>query len=101
MNTKEQNTVTLCQPIEGPGDAKFSTVEVLRPTVGSLRGLQLAMVQLQDVNAMVKLLPRVTKPALSPDQVEELDPVDFAALANRVSLFFMTPSQLASVQTMN
>lgn len=92
-----QTTVTLLCPI-ADGKATIAAVEIQRPNVGALRGLHLAQLQLQDVNALCKLLPRITKPALSPEQIEQLDPTDFAAMANMVSLFFMTPTQLAAVQ---
>lgn len=92
-----QTTVTLLQPL-ADGKETITAVEILRPSVGALRGLHLAQLQLQEVNALCKLLPRITRPPLSPEQVEQLDPGDFAAMANMVSLFFMTPEQLKAVQ---
>jgi len=98
MSTSKMNAIALSTPIKTVSGELIKEVEVMKPNVGALRGLQLAMVQMQDVNALCKLLPRITRPSLLPDQVAELDPVDFAALANRVSLFFMTADQLAMVQ---
>jgi len=98
MGTSKMNTVVLSTPVKAASGDMIAEIEVMKPNVGALRGLQLAMVQMQDVNALCKLLPRITRPALLPDQVAELDPVDFAALANKVSLFFMTAEQLQMVQ---
>lgn len=100
MTVKAPDTIALITPIKGADGTPITRVTLRKPTVQALRGLQLAMVQLQDVNAIAKLLPRITEPALTSDQVEALDPGDFAALANRVSLFFMTAEQLSAVQTM-
>lgn len=92
------NTVRLNCPLKAVSGDLITEVEVMKPNVGALRGLQLAMVQMQDTNALLKLLPRITRPALLPDQLEQIDPADWAALANRVSLFFMTAEQLSQVQ---
>jgi hypothetical protein len=97
MSTLKMNRVILKQPLLEQGQDPITEVVVLKPTVGALRGLQLAMVQMQDVNALAKLLPRITAPALTTDQVFALDTADFAALANVVSLFFMTQDQLNMV----
>lgn len=90
--------IRLIRPLPGPDGALIDTVDLARPTVAALKGLQLAMVQVQDVAALVRLLPRITTPALTPAQVEALDPADFAALANQVSLFFVSPALLAQMQ---
>lgn len=89
--------IRLTRPLEANGQP-IEAVELARPTVGALKGLQLAMVQVQDVASICRLLPRITTPALTPAQVESLDPADFAALANQVSLFFVSPGQLAAMQ---
>lgn len=97
MTVNKMNMVPLQFPIKGDGDQKITSIELMRPTVGALRGLMLAQVQMQDVNTLIKLLPRITKPMLTPDQVNLLDPSDFAELANKVSLFFMKQTQLDGV----
>lgn len=89
----------LSEPLDAP-DGPITRVELVRPSVGQLRGLQLSMVQMQDVSAMMKLLPRITRPALTPDQVAALAPADFAAMCNQVSLFFMSPEQAEAVRLM-
>lgn len=98
MGTSKMNTIRLNVPLKNAAGDPITEVEVMKPNVGALRGLQLAMVQMQDTNALLKLLPRITRPALLPDQLEQIDPADWAALANRVSLFFMTAEQLQMVQ---
>lgn len=98
MAASRMNIVTLSTPITAADKTLITEVEICKPNVGALRGLQLAMVQMQDVGALAKLLPRITRPILTTDQVYDLDPADFAAMANRVSLFFMSQDQLAMIQ---
>ncbi|SUZ33623.1 hypothetical protein ROE7235_03396 [Roseibaca ekhonensis] len=94
----KMNTIQLADPLKTDSGKPITELEIMKPTSGALRGLQLAMLQAQDVNQLAKLLPRITRPALTSDQVWELDPADLAAIANRVSLFFMTRDQLAMIQ---
>ena len=97
MSTSKLNRINLISPLTQADGTTITAVHVAKPTVGAMRGLQLAMIQMQDVNALAKLLPRITAPALTTDDVFALDPADFAALANLVSLFFMTQEQLNMV----
>jgi hypothetical protein len=91
------NRITLNAPLARDGEPPITEIVVMKPSVGALRGLQLAMLQMQDVNALAKLLPRITQPPLTTEDVFALDPADFAAVANVVSLFFMTQDQLNMV----
>lgn len=82
-------TIPLDQPI---GDIK--EVSLRRPKAGELRGLMLAKVQLQDTGSLITLLPRITQPSLTEDQLADMDPADFTALANEVTAFFVTKGDL-------
>lgn len=95
--SNKMNVVPLQFPIDGAGGKKITSVELMKPNVGALRGLMLAQVQMQDVNTLLTLWPRITKPALSPDDLAQLDPADFAEMANKTSLFFMKQTQLDGV----
>ncbi|EPJ0731045.1 phage tail assembly protein [Morganella morganii] len=58
---------------------------------GALRGLKLWEVATGDVNSLITLLPRVTQPRLSEQDIATM-PIDcFAQLANEVALF-LAPS---------
>ncbi len=80
------------------GDGEITHVAVRRPAAGSLRGLKLIDVMAMDVNTMVKLLPRITDPALLPDEIEALHPADLMALSQEVFSFFVTPEQIADAE---
>ena len=60
---------------------------------GELRGLKLTDVLQMDVTAMITLLPRITSPAILPDEAASLDPVDLMALSAKVVGFFMSPQE--------
>lgn len=98
MSVQHAVTVRLAHPLTEGEAEPIKEVVLRRPTVGALRGLQLAMIMMQDVNALCRLLPRVTP--LSPEQVEALHPQDFVELSNRVLLFFVTAEQLSMLPPM-
>lgn len=88
---------TLVSPVKrASGDV--TTVGVRKPDVGALRGLKLTDVLQMDVNAISRLLPRITEPSLLPDEVAELDPADFLSLAAEVVGFFVTAEMKAEAE---
>lgn len=93
-----ETSVTLSVPIDRKGGSPIAAVTLRKPDVGALRGMKLTDVLQMDVNAMLRLLPRVTAPALLPDEVAGLDPADFLTLAGTVVSFFMTAEQLAAAE---
>ncbi|WP_413874171.1 phage tail assembly protein [Albidovulum sp.] len=91
-------TVTLSAPLDRKGGPMITSVGLRKPDVGALRGMKLTDVLQMDVNAMIRLLPRITTPALLPDEVAALDPADFLSIAGTVVGFFMTAEQLAAAE---
>jgi len=89
MSLSDMNTVTLHDPIEDNGET-IKAVKLIRPNSGNLRGLKLLDLAQMDVSQVEKLLPRITRPALSPDAVRQLDPVDLMRFAGKISGFFFT-----------
>jgi hypothetical protein len=85
--------VTLLKPLKR-GDEDLKSLTLREPNGGDLRGLKLTDVLQMDVTAMTKLLPRVTNPALAPDEVGQLSPADLLSLAGAVVSFFVNPAQL-------
>ncbi|MCB1397249.1 MAG: phage tail assembly protein [Rhodobacteraceae bacterium] len=99
MTSKTPKTVTvsLSEPVT-QAEAQITDLTLRRPTAGDLRGINLAFLQMQKTDEVVKLLSRITTPALAPDTVERMDGLDLVACANAVSGFFVTPAQLAAIQ---
>lgn len=87
------NAVTLSKPIKIDGK-DVSEITLRKPNTGELRGLKLVDVLQMDVNSHLELLPRITQPHLSTQQIAALDPTDFTDLVSKTLLFFVKPKQL-------
>lgn len=92
--TKNPNeeVVPLEEPIKSNGQT-ITHITIRKPNVKALSGVSLQAIYQHDVNALIKVLPRVTTPALTPQQVLELDPVDFAQLGGHL-VTFLYPKDL-------
>ncbi|QND86517.1 Phage tail assembly chaperone [Chromobacterium vaccinii] len=96
--TTSENVITLETPIKR-GETAIDSIELRRPGAGELRGLKLADVLQLDVDAAIKLLPRVTSPALIADEVARMDPADLLQCALRVQSFLLKKSDLSEIQS--
>ena len=76
-------------------DAEWSTLSLLAESTGDMRGLKLTDVMQMDVGAMLRLLPRVSDPALAPSEIEALPGADLVALASGVIGLFFSEVQIA------
>ncbi|GKX44583.1 phage tail assembly protein [Pectobacterium odoriferum] len=86
---EHDNNVTLETPIKR-GDTLIETITLIKPTTGTLRGVSLAAVANSDVDAMIKVLPRMTVPALTEAEITRLELPDMIAIAGKV-IGFLTP----------
>jgi hypothetical protein len=73
------NTVTLDTPIVR-GEQTISEVTLRKPKAGELRGTTLNALVNLDVDALGKVLPRISEPALTEFDVRDLDPSDLVQL---------------------
>ncbi|WP_225775899.1 phage tail assembly protein [Pseudomonas sp. Marseille-Q5115] len=89
-------TVTLDTPIVR-GDSTINSIDVRKPQAGELRGVNLTDVLQLDVNALIKVLPRVTTPTLTDQELRRMDPADFMQLGNEMSGFLLPKSVLEEV----
>ncbi|CAM3653246.1 MULTISPECIES: phage tail assembly protein [Yersinia] len=85
------NTITLDVPIVR-GNTIITEITVTKPNAGALRGAKLQALLDTDVDSLIKVLPRVTTPNLTTQEVSNLDPADMYQLANAVALFFLPNS---------
>ncbi|MEH3773820.1 phage tail assembly protein [Enterobacter asburiae] len=88
--TEKPNTVTLDNPVMR-GEQKIEKVTVFKPNAGTLRGVSLAALASSDVDALIKVLPRMTYPALTEHEVTRLDGSDLMLFAAEV-IVFLSPS---------
>lgn len=87
--TKE-NVVTLENPIKR-GEQIVSAITLIKPNAGTLRGVSLAAVANSEVDALIKVLPRMTAPMLTEQEVATLELPDLVALAGKV-VGFLSPN---------
>ena len=86
IQNQNEEIVQLEQPIQF-GGTTITEITIRKPNVKALSGVSLQAIYQHDVNALVKILPRVTTPALTAQQVMDLDPVDFAQLGGHLVTF--------------
>ncbi|RDL15959.1 phage tail assembly protein [Serratia fonticola] len=84
------NVVTLDAPVKR-GDTVIESVTLIKPNAGTLRGVSLAAVAGSDVDALIKVLPRMTYPSLTESEVALLELTDLVALAGQV-VGFLSPN---------
>jgi hypothetical protein len=84
-------TITLDTPIKR-GETQISTVTLRRPAAGELRGLKVADLLQMDVDANIRLLPRISDPTLTEAEAAGLDPADLTQIAAAVAGFFLPKS---------
>jgi len=90
MSNESANVITLQTPIKR-GEQEISSLTLIKPNAGTLRGLSLAAVANAEVDALIKVLPRITSPSLTEHEVVSLDLADMVALAGKV-VGFLSPA---------
>ena len=87
---ENSNIVILDNPVMR-GEQKIEQVTVTKPNAGTLRGVSLAALANSDVDALIKVLPRMTYPALTEPEVMRLEASDLILFAGKV-VGFLSPS---------
>lgn len=90
------NVVVLDEPIVR-GNTTITQVELRKPMAGELRGVSLSDLLTLEVNALRKVLPRITTPSLTDIEVGRMDPADLLELGNKVGIFLLRKSMKAEV----
>nr|WP_245747101.1 phage tail assembly protein [Paraburkholderia lycopersici] len=74
-----RGTVALDTPIERNGQ-KITQVTLRKPKAGELRGTTLNALVNLDVDALAKVLPRISSPMLTEHDIREMDPADLVQM---------------------
>lgn len=85
------NVITLDVPIVR-GNTTITEVTVNKPSTGALRGAKLQALLDTDVDALIRVLPRITTPNLTVPEISNLDPADIYALSQALAIFFLPNS---------
>lgn len=81
------------------GKTEITSVTVRKPQSGALRGTRLQALLDMDVNALITVLPRITTPALTTQEINEMDPADLVSLSVEVVTFLLKKSVLSDLAT--
>ncbi len=84
--------IELAQPIKR-SQTEVKEITLRRPGSGELRGLKLADLVQGDVNAVIRLVPRISQPTLLEQEVAALDAYDLTRCADEIAVFLQTPPQ--------
>ncbi|MBD8125848.1 phage tail assembly protein [Pantoea agglomerans] len=96
--TPNEKVVELDTPILR-GETEITSVTVRKPQSGALRGTRLQALLDMDVNALITVLPRITTPALTTAEINEMDPADLVSLSVEVVTFLLKKSVLSDLAT--
>lgn len=98
--TEETVTMRLEYPIAlGNGELIIDRVTLRKPHSGEMRGLAMLDIMRIDNDALVKLLPRITTPAIHKVMADALDPSDLGTLGKLVAGFFSSKKQRLEMMT--
>ncbi|WP_232357012.1 MULTISPECIES: phage tail assembly protein [Delftia] len=89
--------VTLETPIQR-GAGVIDVVQLRKPLAGALRGINLAELLVLRAESVMLLLPRITTPTLTREEVAAIDPVDLVALSTEVINFLVPAQQLQTAK---
>lgn len=81
------------------GTTRIDTITVRKPYTSDLRGLKSPEIIQGDVDAAIKLLPRITEPMLTPLEVANLEPEDLLSFQNVVASFLLTRKMKEALET--
>ncbi|HEX7856023.1 MAG TPA: phage tail assembly protein [Sphingobium sp.] len=90
-------TINLDRPIVR-GEQQITSVQIRKPDSGSLRGLNLVDLGQLKVDALIKVIPRVTLPPITEPEVSTMDMADLMAIGAEIGGFLLQKRQLAAVR---
>ncbi|MGR3501616.1 phage tail assembly protein [Pseudaestuariivita sp.] len=88
--------LTLINAVEIDGKP-VKHIQLRKPKAGDMRGLKMTNILQMDVSAMITLIPRISTPALTPQQVDQMEVMDFTILCSGVLAFFVGPDQVRAL----
>lgn len=97
---KVTETITLDTPLER-GDKEITEITLRKPNAGSLRGTNLQDLVTLDVNALAKVLPRISEPTLTSQDVYDMDPADLVQLGTAFAGFLAPKAALAQMASLS
>ncbi|KVP62178.1 phage tail assembly protein [Burkholderia ubonensis] len=96
MQSKQSAVISLDTPIKR-GEQEIASVTLTKPLAGALRGVALTDLLQLDVIALSKVLPRISSPTLTDQDVLRMDPADLLQLGTEVASFLVPNSSKVDV----
>lgn len=94
--TTTTEIVTLDTPI-ARGDTKIESVTLRKPNSGELRGIALTDLLRMDVDSLAVVVPRISSPTLTKQDVHSMDPADLTQIGSKVSGFLLQKDKLSEL----
>lgn len=95
MTAQKTKVITLDHGFK-QGDVIITELTLHKPNTGHCRGLNLKDVLSFDINALATLLPRITSPAMSAQNVYELELMDTLKFAEEIGNFLAPSPDLSA-----
>lgn len=89
-----RESVELDEPIQR-GKTVITELQIRKPVAGELRGVSLIDLAQLDVLALRKVLPRITSPNLTDQEIGSMSPADILQCGVKVAGFLLTKQQKA------
>lgn len=88
VKSAEAKTFALHEPLKR-GSETIKELTIRKLTTGALRGLSLAEVVRMDTDSIIKLLPRITSPALTEAEAKQLSVADVFEAGSEIVGFLL------------
>jgi hypothetical protein len=97
-NQRQHSSVTFENPVRR-GETLIESITLRKPRAGELRGLSLQALGQSDVNQLIALIPRISEPPLTLQEVEAMEIEDIGAIGSVVFDFFLGTEQREMIET--
>jgi hypothetical protein len=97
--TSTSVVVPLAKSIKREG-GRITSLTIRKPKGGDLRGTKLTDLIAADVDAVAKIIPRITTPAIVAHEFYSLEADDFAEVVGTVVGFFLSKAQREAMAAM-
>ncbi|MDR5883620.1 phage tail assembly protein [Caballeronia sp. LZ032] len=97
---EDSNTHTLDTPLVR-GSQIIDKITLRKPKSGELRGASLSDLVNLDVAALSKVLPRISTPTLTEQDVANIDPADLVMLGGIFAGFLMPKAMKSKLESLN
>lgn len=91
-------TVTLDTPLKR-GETEVTEIQIRKPKAGELRGVSITSLMQIEVTELIKVLPRITSPAITDDELRVMDIADLTQMGLEVSGFLLPKALKADYLT--